>query len=40
MEYFAGLDVSVKDTSVIAIGLVNLCLQHRTHMPRLNTDHR
>src|SRR6266513_6382753 len=27
-------------TRVIAIRLVDLCLQHRPHVPRLNTDHR
>ena len=26
-------------TGVVAIGLVNLRLQHRSHVPRLNTDH-
>jgi hypothetical protein len=25
---------------IIAIGLVDLRLQHRAHVPRLNTDHR
>ena len=25
---------------IIAIGLVDLCLQHRPHVPRLNTDYR
>src|SRR5256886_3710936 len=27
-------------TRVIAVRLVDLCLQHRPHVPRLNTDHR
>src|SRR3974390_315946 len=31
----------LRDTSgIIAIGLVDLCLQPRPHVPRLNTDHR
>jgi hypothetical protein len=25
---------------IVAIGLIDLCLQHRPHMPRLDTDHR
>src|SRR5437762_217844 len=25
---------------IITIGFVDLCLQHRSHVPRLNTDHR
>jgi len=25
---------------VVAVGLVDLRLQHRPHVPRLNTDHR
>src|SRR3974377_1930624 len=25
---------------IVAIGLVDLCLQHRSHVPCLNTDHR
>src|SRR6201988_4536246 len=25
---------------IVAIGLVDLCLKHRSHVPRLNTDHR
>ena len=24
---------------IVAISLVDLCLQHRSHVPRLNTDH-
>src|SRR5664279_4043371 len=27
-------------TRVVAVGLVDLCLQHRPHVPRLDTDHR
>src|SRR6516162_8543661 len=27
-------------TRVIAVRLVDLCLQHRPHVPRLNADHR
>src|SRR5271169_3112671 len=25
---------------IVAVGLINLCLQHRFHMPRLDTNHR
>ena len=25
---------------IVAVRLVDLCLQHRLHVPRLNTDHR
>jgi hypothetical protein len=25
---------------IVAVGLVDLRLQHRPHVPRLNTDHR
>jgi hypothetical protein len=25
---------------VVAVRLVDLCLQHRPHVPRLNADHR
>ena len=25
---------------IVAVGLVDLCLQHRPHVPRLDTDHR
>src|SRR5512139_2226605 len=25
---------------IVTVGLVDLCLQHRSHMSRLNTDHR
>ena len=25
---------------IVAIGLVDLCLQHRPHVPGLDTDHR
>src|SRR6202140_5972952 len=27
-------------TRIVAVRLVDLCLQHRPHVPRLNTDHR
>jgi hypothetical protein len=25
---------------IVAIGLIDLCLQHRPHVPRLDADHR
>jgi hypothetical protein len=27
-------------TGIIPVSLVDLCLQHRSHVPRLNADHR